>query len=68
MKGTTIAIPKCSTLLRLSEDERIPTGQHHIVTEIPRKATEHIPMAFRHEIVLKDDFFLKHWNDRSSEL
>lgn len=57
----------------LGTDERIPHGQAHIVTSVPRNAIrfsnkiytsdQHLPTAFRHEINLDDTLFPSHWLD-----
>ena len=57
----------------LAPDARVPTGQVHIVTQVPRHAIRftdkiyttdpHLPTAFRHEIHLPDDVFPEQWKD-----
>lgn len=57
----------------LRTDERIPRGQAHIVTSVPRNAIrfsnkiytsdQHLRKAFRHEINLDDELFPPNWLD-----
>ena len=59
----------------LSESERIPKGERHIVSDLPRQAIrftnkiyttdQHMENAFRHEITLPDDIFPLNWIDRN---
>lgn len=55
----------------LRKDERVPNGELHIATLVPRSAIRfstkiyttdmHVSASFRHEIQLKDDVFPSQW-------
>ena len=61
----------------LSQDERIPKGQKHFVTGVPRKAIkfskklyttdQHSLSAFRHEIQIPNSIFPLEWRDLSED-
>jgi len=57
----------------LNKEERIPKGQKHIVTHVPRHAIrftdkiyssdQHLPNAFRHAIGIPDEIFPEQWKN-----
>lgn len=57
----------------LTQNERIPKGEMHIVTHVPRRAVrfsdkiyttdQHLENAFRHEIGIPDAIFPQQWMD-----
>lgn len=61
----------------LIQEERLPEGQRHIVTGVPRNAIifsnkiyttdQHMSSAFRHEIHLEETVFPLQWQDKRLE-